>query len=352
MASLAVVIVSWNVSTLLRQCVQAVQASLQTANLSYRIVVVDNASSDGTVAMLHREFPDIQVIASPHNLGFAGGNNLALRMLGFADSQHTMPPSHPAVLPDTTPPDMVLLLNPDTEPVGTAIHTMVEYMQSHADVAVVGPQLHYADGTTQSSRRRFPTRLTLLCESTLLERAWPCNPWAQHYRCAESSDAAVQDVDWLVGAALLVRGSAIACAGLLDEHFFMYSEELEWQARLKRCAPSLYPSSSSRRIVYLPSALIIHHEGKSSEQVLARRHIHFQRSKLRLARLWYGPRFALLLWALLQVGYLWEVVVESAKYLLGHRRPLRRQRIGVYLHVVQQLSLLKNRDIHASTNTQ
>lgn len=312
MAALTVVIVSWNVRDMLRRCVQAVEASLAHSTIPHTIVVVDNASTDGTASMLRAEFPHVRLIEAGCNLGFAGGNNLAL---------HAIEP--------TTPADAVLLLNPDTEPVGDAIPRLYHYLQTHPQVAAVGPQLRFADGTVQSSRRRFPTRLVFFWESTPLERLWPRNPWARHYHCRgphDQDDAQEQPVEWLVGAALLVRAAVIQRAGLLDERFFLYSEELEWQRRFD--AP----------IVYLPSAVVVHHEGKSSEQVPAARHQHFQQSKLLLAHMLYGAGFAALLARFLWLCYLWELGVETLKHLAGYRRPLRQARMRAYAHVLLHLA--------------
>lgn len=321
MADLAIIIVTWNVRDLLQRCLNAVVASLDAGGLRATILVVDNASSDGTAAMLRAEFPQVQVIAPGHNLGFAGGNNLALRTLF-------------AVQPDADaarPAPYVLLLNPDTEPERDALPRLVAYLAAHPDIMVVGPQLRYADGAIQSSRRRFPTRLTYFWESTPLERLWPGNPWARRYHCADLSPAIEQRVDWLVGAALLVRRAAIERAGLLDEGFFMYSEELEWQWRIQRSAGA----GGNPAVAYLPAAVVTHYEGKSSEQDVPQRHVRFQRSKLRLAQLQYGRLFATLLRLFLLLGYGWELGSEAAKLLLGHRRELRRRRIGVYATILR-----------------
>jgi GT2 family glycosyltransferase len=326
MPALAIIIVSWNVRDLLRRCLTAIEHSLAGSTLTAEIVVVDNASSDGTAAMVRRDFAHVRLLEPGINLGFAGGNNLALRSLGFAHPTPTHDHQH------TTLPFAVLLLNPDTEPVGDALPRLVYALQQNPQLVAVGPRLHYGDGTLQSSRRRFPTRLTFFWESTPLERCWPGNPWARRYHCADQDDTTAQPVDWLVGAALLVRGSAIQRAGLLDERFFLYSEELEWQHRLQAAHP-LHPSA----IRYVPDALVVHHEGRSSEQVPAGRHIHFHTSRLRLAQMWYGCGFAAVLRGFLLACYGWELAVESGKHLLHHRRALRRQRIGVYIRVMQAL---------------
>jgi N-acetylglucosaminyl-diphospho-decaprenol L-rhamnosyltransferase len=322
---LTVIVVSYNVRDLLRRCLRSIAAS----GLRVHTIVVDNASHDGSAEMIRAEFPDATLIASDRNLGFAGGNNLGLRrVLGEPGSrgagEHRDEPETGNQEPETgNPPSIqhpILLLNPDTEIVGDALGVLVEYLAAHPEVAVVGPQLRYGDGTLQSSRRRWPTIGALFWESTLLEQWWPHNPWARRLRFEDQSPATIQQVDWLVGAALLVRRAAIEQAGLLDEGFFMYSEELEWQARLSR----------SGTVVYLPQAVVIHHEGKSSEQNLARRHINFNRSRLRYVQQRWGWPLAIALRVFLLATYVIQLGIEAAKWALGHKRALRRQRIAQY----------------------
>ena len=321
MTELAIVIVSWNVRDLLRRCLSAVEASLAGSGIAYRTIVVDNASADGTPAMLRAEFPTAELIESGANLGFAAGNNLALRTI-FSSPFHI---------------PYVLLLNPDTEPLGEALPCMMRYLDQHPEVVVVGPQLRYGDGSLQLSRRRFPERLTFFFESTSLEQLWPRNPWLRRYRCEDRPATQVQPVGWLVGAALLVRSSAIAQAGLLDERFFMYSEEIEWQWRLQIADCRLQGHNRQSAIAYLPAAVIVHHEGKSSEQAQAARYRNFQHGKLLLARMRYGWRFAAALRLFLRAAYCYEIASEAAKLLLGHRPALRRQRIGIYWQVFRAL---------------
>jgi GT2 family glycosyltransferase len=269
--------------------------------------------------MLRTEFPEVVLIEQSVNVGFAGGNNVGIRWLGF---DH--PNSTSITLTDdelsSFNPRYVLLLNPDTEIVGDALEQMVHYLDQHLDVAVVGPQLRYGDGTYQSSRRRLPTIGTLFWESTLLEQWWQQNPWARHYRFEDVAPDSVHAVDWLVGAAMMVRVTAIRQAGLLDEQFFMYSEELEWQTRLGRYG----------KVIFLPNATIMHYEGKSSEQNLARRHINFNRSKLLYAQMRWGRGIAGLLRGFLLATYMLQAGIEAVKWLLGHKRALRQQRLVQY----------------------
>lgn len=352
---LAVVIVNWNVRDLLRGCLESVRRGLDNAGLDAAVVVVDNASTDGSAAMLRRDFPWVRLIAAPRNVGFTAGNNLALRL--FWPSRRTQPPllsgeAAGATTDDQRPttevyvggrwsvvgrpgrdplkdrpgvPRYVLLLNPDTEIVGDALGAMVAYMDAHPDVGLLGPRLRYPDGSVQPSRRRFPTLQTLFLESTLLQQWWPHSAALRRFYVQDQPDDVTQDVDWIVGAAMLARSEALQPVGLLDEGYFMYSEEVDWARRF---------GAAGWRVVYLPGAEVIHYEGKSSEQVVAQRAIYFQSSKVRYARKWHGAVVAEGLRLFLLTTYLVQMGEEGAKWLVGHRRPLRAARMAAYCRVL------------------
>lgn len=308
---LSIIIVNWNVRELLRRCLTSILEARTsgtepgTWNLELETIVVDNASSDGSLEMLRAEFPQVQVIANEGNLGFTRGNNQ-----GLALSRGRY----------------VLFLNPDTEIVGDSLAMMVRTMEARPTVGVLGPQLRYPDGTVQSSRRRFPTLITALFESTLLAQWWPENPWARHYRLADRPDDLEQEVDWLVGACLLARREALEQVGGFDEGFFMYSEELDLCRRLR---------AAGWRVVYLPQAQVIHHEGKSSEQVVPERHLHFQTSKVRYFRKHHGAWQAEALRLFLLATYVYQLLEEVLKWLVGHKRPLRAERVKAYWQVLR-----------------
>ncbi len=315
---LGIVIVSWNVRDLLRRCLHSIDESLRDSHIAYRVVVVDNASNDGTPAMVREHFPHVLLLANEHNRGFSGGNNDGLRALGLLGKERSR-----------RAPRYVMLLNPDTEVVEDALARLLRYLDTHPRSLAVGPQLRYGDGSLQSSRRRFPSIGTLFWESTILEQWWPRNPWARRYRFEAQPATGEQVVDWLVGAALVVRTEAVERVGGLDENFFMYSEELEWQARLTR--------AHGRRkggIVYLAGAVITHYEGRSSEQNLTGRQIDFNRSKLRYARLRFGGAVAAALRIFLLASFALQAAIEGGKWLLGHKRRLRAARVRQYLRVV------------------
>jgi len=268
------------------------------------VIVVDNDSTDGSVEMVRAEFPSVHLIANAQNRGFPAANNQGIAV---ARGRY------------------VFLLNCDAEVVGDALATMVAFADAHPDVGVVGPQLLYPDGSVQSSRRRFPTLLTAFFESTWIQSCAP-RRLLERYYVLDRPDDMTQDVDWVKGAALLARREAIEQVGPMDEGFFMYSEELDWCRRFRE---------AGWRVVYLPTAQVIHHEGKSSEQVVAAKHIYFQSSKVRYFRKHHGAVAAEVLRLFLLGNYVWQLGLEGAKWLVGHKRPLRAQRVAAYRQVIR-----------------
>lgn len=306
---LSVIVVSWNVRDLLRRCLQSILAAGDggAPARTVEILVVDNASADGSAAMVQAEFPTVRLIANDRNRGFTAANNQ-----GLAASQGRY----------------LLLLNPDAELMDGALAEMVGCMEAHPEAGVLGPQLLYPDGSVQSSRRRFPTLATALVESTVVQEWWRDNRVLRRYYMLDTPPAPgePQPVDWLVGACLLVRRAAYEQVGGLDEGFFMYSEELDWCRRIK---------GAGWQVLYLPTARVIHHEGKSSEQVVPARHIHFQSSKVRYFRKHHGRLTAELLRGFLLATYLYQAAREGLKWLVGHKRPLRAERLRAYGQVLR-----------------
>jgi N-acetylglucosaminyl-diphospho-decaprenol L-rhamnosyltransferase len=308
MVDLSIVILSWNVRDLLRQCLESVARnrplSADHPPLATEIIVVDNASGDGSMEMVRAEFPDVRLIANQANRGYTGGNNDGI---AAATGRY------------------VMILNPDTRVLADALAALISYADVHPDVGVVGPQLLNPDGSVQSSRRRFPTLMTGLFESTWLEPLAPRDVLRRYY-VLDQPDDAIQEVDWLFGACFLVRREVIRQVGALDEDFFMYSEEMDWCRRIRQ---------AGWKVVYLPEAQVIHYGGKSSDQVAAQRHIYFQTSKVRYFCKHHGVLTAGVLRVALLAMYAWQLVLEAAKGVLGHKRALRRERVRAYWQVLR-----------------
>ncbi|MEO8083365.1 MAG: glycosyltransferase family 2 protein, partial [Ardenticatenales bacterium] len=226
------------------------------------------------------------------------------------------------------PPAYTMLLNPDTEVPPGALATLVAALDADPALGAVGPRLRYADGALQPSRYRDPTPLTCLCDSTPLAWHWPNNPVVRRYHLADVPDDRAQDVDWLNGAALVVRSDALRAVGGLDEGFFMYSEEADLCRRLR---------SLGRRVRFEPAAEIVHLEGRSSGQVVAARHVHFQRSRVRYCRKHDGRAAAALVRFGLRAEFASEWLLEALKWTIGHKRAIRASRMRAYLTVIRSI---------------
>lgn len=298
----SVVVVSYNVR---RHVLDALRSVPPGGDLQIETIVVDNASSDGSVATIREEFPETIVVEAGENRGFGAANNLGLRR---ARGRY------------------VLFLNPDAELRPGALERLVAYLDARPDVGIVGPRLRHPDGTVQPSRRRFPSIRTLLVESTVPGRWWSGWPALRRYYLDDVPDDDAQDVDWLVGAALLVRRDAIEALGGFDERFFLYSEELDLARRFRL---------RGWRVVYDPEAEVIHHEGKSSEQNLAGRAIAFNESKARYAEKYAGRDVGRSLRLYLLANTVYDLALEAAKLLLVHKPRLRRARVRALARIVR-----------------
>ena len=221
---LSVIVVSWNVVDLLRNCLHSVAAGVR--DLTYEVIVADNASTDDSAAMVRAEFPTIRLIANSENLGFARANNQGIRV-----SQGRY----------------VVLLNSDTVASAAALDALVAFMDAHHEAGAVGPRLLRPDGTAQPYAFGGDPTLGYLARrglNRLLRRRY-LHDW--------NTDA-IQEVDWVSGACLMARRAAVEQAGPLDESMFMYFEDNEWCLRIRKAGWKVY---------YDPQAAIVHLGGQS-----------------------------------------------------------------------------------------
>lgn len=295
--ALSVLIVSWNVRELLAACLASLAAEADSC--PHECLVIDCASEDGSAQMVAEQFPGARLFALDENIGFARANNLAMRQ---ARGQ------------------FFLLLNPDTVVHRGALRAMLEEMARQPRVGLLGPHHRGRDGRHQSTRRHFPNAAIALLESTWLQPLAP-RRLLERYCLAERDDDGSYDVDWAQGSALLVRRALWEEIGGLDERYVMYFEEVDWCRRARL---------AGWRTRYHGGARITHYGGASSAQVPTRRQWHFDRSKLRYARQHQGRPLALALLFILRAGYLCRGLLEALKWLVGHKRQLRRQRARAY----------------------
>lgn len=243
MLDLGIVIVNWNTRDLLRDCLASIAAS--EGDFACRVVVVDNASTDGSAEMVRAEFPDVTVIASSTNDGFSAANNAGLRRLGFGQGE-------------ADAPRYALVLNPDTVLPPDALRAMLAYMDADESIGVVGPKLVLPDGSLDlACRRSFPTPEVSFYRMVGLSKLFPHSRRFGRYNMTFLDPDVETEVDSVVGAFMLVRRAAIERVGLFDETFWMYGEDLDWAYRIKQ---------AGWKIMYHPSVTVTHVKRAASRQ--------------------------------------------------------------------------------------
>ncbi len=240
--NLGVVILNWNTRDLLRACLRSVFAA--HGPVTYTVCVVDNASTDGSAAMVQAEFPQVHVLESPVNGGYAAGNNLGLRALGFGPGRDDGP-------------RYALLLNPDTVVPAFAFADMAAYMDAHPRCGAAGPKLVLPSGELDLACRRSLEFDAFIYRMLGLSRLFPRSRRFGQYNLTYLSPEIETEVGAVVGAFMLVRREAISQAGLLDEHFFMYGEDLDWAMAIRR---------AGWQVRYNPAVTVLHIKRAASRQ--------------------------------------------------------------------------------------
>ncbi|MCG3208739.1 MAG: hypothetical protein FOGNACKC_02351 [Anaerolineae bacterium] len=316
MKSLAIIIVSWNVKTLLANCLRSVQADLAGGWIQGQIWVVDNASSDGSVELLRRNFPAVNLIASETNLGFAGGNNAALRAIGF-----DQPGLDPASLPDA-----VLLLNPDTIVHPGALVALLEFLAHTPQAGIAGAQLVYEDGSFQHGAFGLPGLWQLAIELLPLPGRLVESRFNGRYPRAWYEQGRPFAIGHPLGAAMTVRREAILQAGLLDEGYHMYVEEVDWSKRIARAGWLAY---------CVPAAVVTHLGGQSTGQIKARSFINLWTSRYRFYTKFYGPLKVAIARRIVWAGMQRLIKADADAAARGQLPPAEQQeRLAAYHHVI------------------
>lgn len=296
---LSVVIVNWNTRQLLRDCLEALQAD--PASSQWEVLVVDNASADGSAAMVQTCFPQVQLLVSPENLGFSRANNLAL---------------------EKARGEYLLLLNSDTRVERGALGALVDFVEGHPRIGAAGPMLLNADGSLQLSCGIVPSLRAEIAHKLLLHRLFP------FFKLAGWDHGSARSVGWVSGACLLIRRQALEEVGPLDPAIYMCCEDLEWCLRL---------SKGGWQIFYYPFSRVIHLEGQSIRRNLEEMLVVSQQSLFYLFQKHFGPGqlFILRLLTLIEMGLrsaLWSALfvcfparrAEGLQRLRAYRQILRR----------------------------
>lgn len=304
---LHLVVVNFNTAALLRRCLTHAYASATA--FPFTVTVVDNGSADDSLALLRREFPQARAIAAGRNRGFAGGNNLALR----------------AILDDLPPGadrahEYVLLLNTDLFLAPETLQVLTDFLETHPEAGVVGPRVEKRDGTLDlACRRGFPTPASALYKLLGLSRRFPGHARLAAYNLTHLDPGRRTEVDSVMGACMLVRVAAIAGArgaGLLDERFFMYGEDLDWAYRIK---------ARGWRVFYEPATRVLHYKGATSAQRSGRMIVEFYRAMYLFYRKHYAPAAPRVLNWIVVAGIVARGAVAFGVNLL---QPAERKRVA------------------------
>ena len=318
--------VSYNTAALLRKCLAAVYANPHH-RYTFELFVVDNASSDGSIEMVRKEFPQAKLIANPDNRGFAAASNQ-----GLAQAKG----------------DYLLLLNPDTEVQGPALWQMLGFLEAEPQAAVVGPALLYPDGSFQESAFHFPGLGQIFLDffplNWRLTRSRLNGRYPRRLYSGEYPQAF--EIDFPLGACLMVRRSVVDKIGLMDEAFFMYMEEIDWCYRIKQAEmPQGYRPVGLRfrpgrrhpshwRIYSLPAAKVIHHAGASTRQFRQEMLVQLFRSRSYFYKKHYSRTFQRMARVITGLG----LAVQSAQAIFGRLRGrLSRRETGERLTAYRRI---------------
>jgi GT2 family glycosyltransferase len=253
---LSVCIVNWNTRDDLEQ---ALTSALNPGpEIGLQVVVVDNASEDGSAGMVRERFPGVRLVEGGGNLGFARGYN---RGAQEAEGRH------------------LLMLNPDAVVRPGALERLVGFLDSRPKAGAAGPRVLNSDGSLQFSCRRFPRPLAAVFRNTPLGRLAPGNRFTRDYLMTDWDHRGVREVDWVSGAAMCIRREAGEEVGGFDEGYFMYAEDMDWCLRAHEAGWGVY---------YVPEAVIVHRIGTSTDQRPVAMVKEFHRSMARFYRKHYA----------------------------------------------------------------
>lgn len=267
---MSLIIVNWNTRDLLAGCLESLRFNVSTfERLSIETFVVDNASTDGSVQMVRERFPWVQLFENPENAGFARANNQGIQA---SKGQY------------------ILLLNSDTVVHPGALETLLTFMDEHPQAGACGPRLLNGDGSLQPSVHPMLTPTREFWRLLFLDRLWPLATYPQDRWDVTTP----KPVETIKGACLLLRRTALDQVGLLDESYFMYTEEVDLCYRLARAGWQLW---------YVPQSVVTHFGGGSSKQIQEEMYLELYRSKVRFYRKFGGRQRANLFKRYLVVAY-------------------------------------------------
>jgi len=294
---LSVIVVNWNAKTFLLKCVaSALRQSLQNPDL-LEIIVVDNASSDGSQRAVRDSFPEVTLIINDENYGFAKGNNIGIR----ASTGHYL-----------------FLINSDVVVAEGCFAKLIDYMDEHPEIGMLGPRIVGSDGKVQRSCMGYPSLWNTLCRAFALDSLFPASRLFGSHLLTFWNHDDTRPVEVINGCFWVLRRSAMEEVGLLDERFFIYGEDMDWCKRF---------NDSGWKVVFYSEAEVLHYGGASSANAPIRFHVEMQRANYQY---WMKHHSRLAATSFLLISFLHHslrIVAEVAAYSLGHDRSASAHRI-------------------------
>lgn len=302
MLELSVTICSWNTRDDLRACLRSLENVLEEA--SFEVIVIDNNSGDQSAEMVEAEFPWVRLVRMTRNVGFAAGHNHALTLRKAT-----------AALP----------LNSDTIVHPGALRKLLDFSRKHPDYGIIGPKLLNPDGSLQFSCRRFPNPIAALFRNTPLGKLFPKNRFTRDYLMQDWDHTLAREVDWVSGAAFLIRGEVIEQVGVFDEDYFMFCEDVDWCWRVWQ-----HPAAEGMprwKVVYYPEAVITHAIGRSTDKAPNRMIGRFHRSMFRFYTKNMLPRVFVLWRPFAWCGALAAITLRASIFIAKNKLDLLKRRL-------------------------
>lgn len=279
--AISIIIVSFNTADVLDKCLRSVRRSTVYGRI--QVIVIDNTSRDGSADLVEMQFPEVRLVRNPCNAGFAKACNQGIAV---AKGRY------------------ILLLNSDVEVQADTLEKMLDFMDAHTAVGVAGCKLKNADGSTQASVRDFPSLRGEFFGALLLDRLFPSHPVIGSYLKQNLTWETNTEVDQVSGAFFMVRREAVEKAGLLDERFFMYYEEVDWCLRIKQ---------AGWKIMYVAEPWALHLGGTSAQQFKAFSYVEAARSNI----LYFRKHFGTTITFLVQLLAMLNVIVRISVWVLN-----------------------------------
>ena len=283
----SIIIVSWNTKQITCDCLKSVYE--QTSNIDFEVIVVDNASSDGSIELVEEQFPQVKLIKNSENLGFAKASNIGI---------------------EAGSGKYVALVNSDIVVPGDCIKNMIEFMDRNPSVGMAGPRILNPDHSLQVSCRYFPSVWNNLCQAFGLNKVFTKTVFFSEPFMKCWAHDAERRVDVLSGCFWMIRREAINQVGLLDEDFFIYGEDIDWCKRFHQAGWD---------VMFYPDAEVIHFGGASSSNAPVKFYLEMQKADLQYWEKHHGKAGQLIYWMIILLRQMVRMPIYAFKYVFSRK---------------------------------